>query len=118
LFKASLLLFLMTMCNIGKYSSISEIDLFNSKQAPVSDTLKTEYKIDDKLVSQQEFDTFKSVLKELSETWFCAETNKGGITGYDMVDTKGVVYQFRAESENGSSKISLGKKEILESIDR
>jgi hypothetical protein len=59
--------------------------------------------IEDKPVSKNEFDKFLATLKENPNTWFCAETNKGGRTGYDASDIEGVVYEVRFISEEGAT---------------
>jgi len=77
------------------------------------DTLKAEYLINDKTVTKEKFDTFLSGLKEIPETWFCAETTNGGITGYDAKDKKGIVYQVRYYYDSGKSKNSITSKPSL-----
>jgi ABC-type oligopeptide transport system substrate-binding subunit len=71
-----------------------------------------EYRINGRVVEAKEFDAFRSALKEDTGTWFCAETTNGGITGYDAVDAKGVVYVCRFVSEDGLTKASITKKNI------
>jgi hypothetical protein len=50
---------------------------------PKRDTMdrKDKYLINNKSVSRKEFETFLGTLNEVPDTWFCAETNKGGVTG-------------------------------------
>lgn len=79
----------------------------------MEDAIKTEYTINDKKVTKEEFDDFLKSLKEIQHTWFCVETAKGGITGYDAQDKDGIVYEYRAVSESGNSKCSIKKKLIL-----
>jgi hypothetical protein len=74
---------------------------------------KTEYSIDDREASKGEFEKFLKTLKQIPHTWFCAETTKGGITGYDAEDKNGVKYEYRAYSETGNNKSSIKKKLIL-----
>ncbi len=69
-----------------------------------------EYTINDKKVSRVEFDKFLKGLEEIKGTWFCDETTTGGNTGYDAKDKQGTVYEYRAESEQHSSKNSIKKK--------
>jgi hypothetical protein len=74
------------------------------------------YLIDGKSVAKEEFNKFLSTLKEVPGTWFCAETNKGGRTGWDARDDKGVVYEYRCYSESNNSKQTIrqkGKKDNL-----
>lgn len=72
-----------------------------------------EYTINDKIVSSKEFDKFLSSLTEVKGTWFCDETATGGNTGYDAKDKQGTMYEYRAESEQNSSRNSIKKKTIL-----
>jgi hypothetical protein len=87
-----------------------------NKKINIKDKNKMEksiYTIDDKEVTKEIFDAFLAGLKEVPHTWFCAETDKGGITGYDGADEHGVVYEYRAISEPGNNKCSIRKKIIL-----
>jgi hypothetical protein len=63
-----------------------------------------EYEINGKSVEKIKFNLLFSKLKELAKTWYCAETNTGGRTGYDAVDEKGVLYQCVFISDSGNSK--------------
>jgi hypothetical protein len=80
--------------------------------APKPDTMdrKDKYLINNKSVSRKEFETFLATLKEVPGTWFCAETNKGGVTGYDALDSKGVVYRYRSESSPDGARNTLTLK--------
>lgn len=69
-----------------------------------------EYSIDGKAVGAEDFKKKFDALKEVPGTWFCAETKNGGVTGYDMKDKSGNVYEFRAVSEPGSNRSVLVKK--------
>ncbi len=68
------------------------------------------YTINDKNVSIKEFGKFLGSLKEIKDTWFCAETNYGGITGYDAKDKLGKIYEYRAKSDQSGSTNSIKKK--------
>ncbi|HEY1406263.1 MAG TPA: hypothetical protein VF857_06625 [Spirochaetota bacterium] len=70
-----------------------------------------EYQINGTSVSLDDFKKFLSTLKEIDQTWFCAETNHGGITGYDARDDKGKVYHCRFESISGKSRQSIQLQE-------
>ncbi len=73
-------------------------------------TKKTlEYTINDKKVSATEFDKFQASLKEIEGTSFHAETPKGFMIRYNAKDKNGVKYQYREESDQSSSKISINK---------
>ena len=65
------------------------------------------YSINDAPVAADEFNAFLKTLREVRGTWFCAETNKGGTTGYDAVDTRGAVYQYRVYSESGNNRCTI-----------
>ena len=74
------------------------------------------YLIDGNSVTKDVFEKYLSTLKEVPGTWFCAETNKGGRTGWDARDDKGVVYEYRCYSESNNSKQTIrqkGKKDNL-----
>ncbi len=73
---------------------------------------KWEYSIDGKAVSADVFKKEFDGMKEVPGTWFCAETKQGGITGYDMKDSLGKVYSFRAVSEPGMNRNSLSRKDL------
>jgi hypothetical protein len=73
----------------------------------------TEYTIDGKSVSKEEFEKFLSGLKELSGTWYCAETSTGGITGYNAADKKNVIYEYKTTSDSGKSINAIRRKNIL-----
>lgn len=76
-------------------------------------TQMDEYKIDGKLVTEKEFNTFLANLKELPNTWFCKITSKGGCTGYSAKDKNDIIYDYRCCTENKISKCSLIKKELF-----
>lgn len=73
----------------------------------------TSYRLDGKSASSGEFQETLSRLKQVSGTWFCAETKNGGITGYDMKDRDGRLYEFRSVSENGSNWSEIRRKNVL-----
>ncbi len=75
--------------------------------------IKEVYQINDLPVTKKSFNKLLSSLKELTHTWFCAETTAGGRTGYEAVDKKGVIYEVRFESEYGNSISSIKKKILL-----
>jgi hypothetical protein len=79
----------------------------------VSEKINAPYSIDNKEVSKEEFERFLANLKELYNTWFCAETSTGGTTGYDATDQHGVIYEFQATSDSGKNTNTLRKKESL-----
>jgi hypothetical protein len=68
------------------------------------------YFIEGKEVAQKEFDARLKSVKEIEQTWFCAETPDGGINGYDGKDANGVVYEFRNTVDQKASRSSLEKK--------
>jgi hypothetical protein len=72
---------------------------------------KDSYLIDGKSVVKADFDKFLSSLKEKTGTWFCAEMNDGGETGYDAVDKSGAVYQVRLRSSSGKARNSISRKD-------
>jgi hypothetical protein len=81
-----------------------------AEKKPLGVDLGETYTIDDVAVSADEFNRLLKSLKEVPHTWFCAETSTGGMTGYDARDKKGVVYEFRAKSDNGKGTTTLRKK--------
>lgn len=76
----------------------------------IGDAITDEYSIDDIPVTAEDFAAFLKALREMPNTWFCAETNMGGITGYDAVDTRGVVYHYRTYSESGNNRCTIKRK--------
>src|ERR1035438_1215619 len=95
-FKMKIKKFLMVLAFIGFL--VFGFNSFAQKK------IKAEYQIENKTVGQKEFETFLSSLKELEHTWFCAETSTGGRTGYDAQDKNGIVYEYRAITENKKSR--------------
>jgi len=83
-----------------------------------NDSTKVTYILNDKEVNKKIFDYVLSGLTEIQGTWFCAETSKGGITGYDANDKNGVVYEYRTNSEPFNNKCTITKKPILEKNDK
>lgn len=73
------------------------------------DDLK-QFTINGKKVEEKYFNHFLSKLKEMKNTWFCAETNTGGITGSEVKDKKGNIYIYRFESITGQNISSLIRK--------
>lgn len=76
----------------------------HSKQ---SNMITEEYLINTKTVSRQTFDNFLSNLQEIPSTWYCAETNDGGRTGYKLKDSTGNVYVYVSVSKASGSKNSI-----------
>jgi hypothetical protein len=73
----------------------------------------SEYKIDGAIVEKKTFDAFLATLKEVPHTWFCGESTRGGMTGYDGVNAQGTVYICRFVSENGSSRLTITRKKKI-----
>jgi hypothetical protein len=71
---------------------------------------KDRYLINEKSVSKKEFDKFLTTLKEVPGTWFCAETNVGGTTGYDAADNHGVLYMYKSETNADGTVNSITLK--------
>lgn len=74
------------------------------------------YKINERLVSKEKLDEFGKSLKEIKGTWFCAETSKGGRTGYDAIDKNAIVYTIRFSSEENISSGSILEKNATENV--
>lgn len=72
--------------------------------------IESKYSIDGRSVTEAEFNQFKDTLKEVKGTWFCAETNTGGITGYNAADKDGTVYEIRFISDSRKDENSISKK--------
>jgi hypothetical protein len=83
-----------------------------STAATQQNTLKTRdtYLINEKTVSKKQFEKFLATLKEVPGTWFCAETNVGGTTGYDAADKHGVLYLYRSETNADGAVNSIRLK--------
>jgi len=75
----------------------------------VSEKINAPYSIDNKEVSKEEFERFLANLKEVHNTWFCAETSTGGTTGYDATDQHGIIYEFRSTSDSGKSANTINQ---------
>jgi len=74
---------------------------------------KDVYIINNNEVNKEEFDKFLKTLKEIENTWYCAELKDGGETGYDAADPNGIVYQVRFRSSMNGSRNSIIKKLTL-----
>jgi hypothetical protein len=79
----------------------------------IAQTASAEYAIDGKAVEKKEFDAFIATLKEVPHTWYCGESTRGGITGYEGVNAQGTVYVCRFISENGSSRSTITRKKKI-----
>jgi hypothetical protein len=66
--------------------------------------------IEGRPVGQAEFDARRKALNPVENTWFCAETNVGGDTGYDGKDADGVVWEYRQTVAGESNASTLRKK--------
>ena len=86
----------------------------NTIKSPDNKGNKAEYILNNREVSEQEFSKFLSTLKEVTGTWFCAETINGGITGYDAKNKYGAIYEYRVVSENKKSQFTIRIKNIPE----
>jgi hypothetical protein len=110
----SVIIFIIITLSLFKVSNInannSKVNYQNQQH---NDTIKTEYKIDNKIVTQEKFEKFLTCLKEISGTWFCAETTTGGITGYDAKDKREKVYEVRYYYDDGKSKNSISSKPFI-----
>ncbi len=85
----------------------------NKKVNNMEESSKEEYRINDQIVTQEEFINFLNTLKEIQGTWFCAETKMGGSTGYDAKDKDGNIYEYRSNSEPGNYKSTITRKSEL-----
>jgi len=84
--------------------------MFADNAASQPRRMKDKYLIDNKSVSKKEFERFLAKLKQVPGTWFCAETNNGGVTGYDAKDDKGVLYSYKSESTQAGVLNTLALK--------
>jgi hypothetical protein len=71
---------------------------------------KAGYSINNKTVSEKEFNKFKDSLKEIKGTWFCAETNTGGTTGYDAKNNFGTIYEIRFTTDDKVNSNSIQER--------
>jgi len=87
----SLLLFLFLSMNpyLPSAFGMAEKNL-KLKEVPV----KTIYRINDKNVSQKEFEEFQKQLNG-QEAWYCKETKNGGITGWISKNANGEKFQLK-----------------------
>ena len=69
----------------------------------------TIYLIASKEVSKKKFDRTLKGLKEIKNTWYCAETNVGGSTGYNCEARNGQQYKYECISELESNVCSISK---------
>jgi hypothetical protein len=90
--------------------SVLVLILVTSNATPQQGHMKDKYLIDNKSVSKNEFEVFLAKLKQVPGTWFCAETSKGGVTGYDVGDNKGGLYSYKSESSSNGSLNTLTSK--------
>ena len=79
-------------------------------KTPANQKVKSEYFIEDKPVSAQKFNAFLGQLKEVPNTWSCAETTKGGIVTYEVQGKDNTIYYYECENGSGSSKKVIKKK--------
>ena len=97
--------YLSSNAGINKHSSYEKKAIEEIRM--VKDSINTVYEINNKVVSKEKFEKFNKSLKEISGTWYCAETTTGGITGYDAKDKKGRIYELIYCSESGKSTNSI-----------
>ena len=71
---------------------------------------QTTYKIENKEVSEKEFNDFLKKLKEIPGTYFCHKTTDGGINGYEAKDKKGVIYIVKFALLGDESIHSINKQ--------
>lgn len=75
----------------------------------VREAKEPRWSIDDKPVSKAEYEALHKTLKSY-RNWYCAETTDGGITGEEMKDAKGVVYDVRVEVNRSGTHSSIRRK--------
>jgi len=100
-----LLTLILQACTGTSNSKVIENEVGNRK-----DSVTCQYLIVGKEVEPEKYKKFHAKLKAKSETWFCDETSNGGITGYDAVDKRGLLYEVRTESDSGVIKNSISRK--------
>ncbi len=98
------------ICFISIFVCCNTVTAQTGKSETVGKESTFEYTINDKVVTEKEFSKFLSSLNQMDHTWFCAETNTGGETGYSAKDWKGVVYEYLSISDGGKSIHSIKKK--------
>lgn len=74
--------------------------------------MKQEFKIDNNIVSEKEFNRFKDSLqiKEVDGTYMCAKTTDGGRTSYEAKDKNGQLYLYISTLKGKSNTTSICKK--------
>lgn len=80
-----------------------------TKPKAKTDTQKTSYSINGKAVNKIEFDKLYHSLIEVKGTWYCAETDEGGKTGFDGKTKNGTVYEYKMISKKNQNIASLDK---------
>jgi hypothetical protein len=63
------------------------------------------YKINDRVVTQEEFTKKLAALTMIANSWYCAETSDGGRTGYKAKDQDGILYDVIETSGKENSSI-------------
>ena len=81
------------------------------KRYKVDEERKSAWSIQGKAVSQKEYEEFVAGLKKTGKGWYCKETSEGGVTGEDMQDSKGVLYQVRITSNLEGVSHEIRKKD-------
>jgi len=69
------------------------------KRFKVDEERKSAWSIQGKTVSREEYEKFVAGLKKTGTGWYCKETSEGGVTGEDMKDAEGIIYQVRIASD-------------------
>lgn len=71
------------------------------------------YRLEDRILSAEEFLAFLKILKEEPHTWSCAETAEGGITRYEARDAAGALYEYRSESVPGRTETTVRRNQDM-----
>lgn len=96
------------------YHSSTISDVTKSSLTVKKETKKiksnSEYLIDDKETTKEEFDKLLKSLTEIKGTWYCELTTNGGNTGFHGKNAKGVIYEYNSYTESGETKNILTQK--------
>lgn len=86
--------------------------LVNLQTSHQKDTTKSTFKVNNKKVSEKEFNGFLSTLKDLPNTWYCKEMYNGGATGYDAIDKHKTVYEVCLSMKSDVHINTITKKSL------
>ncbi|MFT5779265.1 MAG: hypothetical protein ACI837_002222 [Crocinitomicaceae bacterium] len=69
-----------------------------------------EYKIEKKVVSREEYNSFITELEQIEGTYHCAKTMEGGMNSYEATDVNGIIWVCHGVVTKDENKSWANKK--------